>query len=201
MFRLVGHLRVADVVSPYPETAMNSNDTPVGAGLLVVALLILWYVSGFPPAPGQPYNAALFPGIAAGGLGLAAIGLIISGMKQKAARRQDAPRTTNDLPAAAGGQDVLTGGKVDGPETAKTAPRLLAILLTAGAVGFYIVAAKFLGFIITGTIVLAVLMWAYGVKIKVLIPVAIIATAVIHLAFYKLLSVPLPWGLLTPFAW
>jgi putative tricarboxylic transport membrane protein len=24
---------------------------------------------------------------------------------------------------------------------------------------------------------------------------------VIHLAFYKLLRVPLPWGLLTPIAW
>jgi putative tricarboxylic transport membrane protein len=28
-----------------------------------------------------------------------------------------------------------------------------------------------------------------------------VATLVIHFAFYKLLRVPLPWGMLTPYAW
>ena len=176
---------------------MNSKDTPVGVGLLVLALLILWHVSGFPPAPGQPYNAALFPGIAAVGLGLGAIGLIISGMKQKDDRRKaaaDAAKAPDlDTLASAKDTEVL--------ETAEVPSRLLAIVLTAGSVGFYLVAANFLGFIITGAILLAVLMWAYGVKPRVLFPVAIVAALVIHLAFYKLLSVPLPWGLLSPFAW
>jgi putative tricarboxylic transport membrane protein len=31
--------------------------------------------------------------------------------------------------------------------------------------------------------------------------ISLIATLVIHTAFYKLLRVPLPWGLLTPIAW
>ena len=124
---------------------MNSNDTPVGVGLLVLALLILWHVSGFPPAPGQPYNAALFPGIAAVGLGLAAIGLIISGVKQKDARRKAAGNEakTPDLDTLASGKDTEV------LETAKVPSRLLAILLTAGSVGFYLLAANFLGFIIT----------------------------------------------------
>jgi len=30
----------------------------------------------------------------------------------------------------------------------------------------------------------------------VVIPVAVLAPVVIHLAFYKLLRIPLPWGLL-----
>ena len=30
---------------------------------------------------------------------------------------------------------------------------------------------------------------------------AVVATLVIHFAFYKLLRVPLPWGVLTPYAW
>ena len=30
---------------------------------------------------------------------------------------------------------------------------------------------------------------------------AVVVTLVIHFAFYKLLRVPLPWGLLTPYAW
>jgi putative tricarboxylic transport membrane protein len=33
------------------------------------------------------------------------------------------------------------------------------------------------------------------------IVIAVIAALVIHFVFYKLLRVPLPWGLLTPFAW
>jgi len=31
--------------------------------------------------------------------------------------------------------------------------------------------------------------------------VAAIATLLVHFAFYKLLRVPLPWGVLTPWAW
>ena len=30
---------------------------------------------------------------------------------------------------------------------------------------------------------------------------AVVATVVVHFAFYKLLRVPLPWGILTPIAW
>ena len=30
---------------------------------------------------------------------------------------------------------------------------------------------------------------------------AVVATVLIHFAFYKLLRVPLPWGVLTPYAW
>ena len=177
---------------------MNSKDAPVGAGLLVLALLILWHVSSFPPAPGQPYNAALFPGIAAVGLAFAAIGLIISGLKQN-----DAARKASAAEAArAPDLETLTRGKdMEVLETAEVPSRLLAILLTAASVGFYLLAANFLGFIITGTILLAVLMWAFGVRAKVNLPVAVIATLVIHAAFYKLLSVPLPWGLLQPIAW
>ena len=72
---------------------------------------------------------------------------------------------------------------------------------TIGVVGFYLLTANFLGFIITGAIILAVLMWSYGVAFKLLVPISIFAAVVIHLAFYKLLSVPLPWGILQPLAW
>jgi putative tricarboxylic transport membrane protein len=33
------------------------------------------------------------------------------------------------------------------------------------------------------------------------ITIAVIATLLVHLAFYKLLRVPLPWGLLKGYAW
>lgn len=175
---------------------MKSNDVPVGAGLLVLALLILWHVSSFPPAPGQPYNAALFPGIAATGLAFAAIALIVTGLRKKNSdRRASAEAARAELEALASEQDVEV------LQTADVPSRLLAILVTAGAIVFYLIAANFLGFIITGAIILAVLMWSYGVRLMVLVPVSIIGAVLIHLAFYKLLSVPLPWGLLQPFAW
>ena len=176
---------------------MKSNDVPIGAGLLVLSLLILWHVSSFPPAPGQPYNAALFPGIAAAGLALAAIALIVTGLRKRDEQQRaisDAARD-EELESLANSQDVEV------LETAKVPSRLLAIGLTAGAIVFYLIAANFLGFIITGTIILAALMWSYGVAFKVLVPVSILAAVLIHLAFYKLLSVPLPWGVLQPLAW
>jgi putative tricarboxylic transport membrane protein len=175
---------------------MKSNDIPIGAGLLVLSLLILWHVSSFPPAPGQPYNAALFPGITAVGLALASLALIINGFRKRGEEQavSDAARQAElENLAAAPDTEVL--------ETAKVPSRLLAIILTAGAIVFYLAAANSLGFIITGIIILAVLMWSYGVAFKVLIPVSIIAAVVIHTAFYKLLSVPLPWGVLQPLAW
>ena len=33
------------------------------------------------------------------------------------------------------------------------------------------------------------------------IPAALVMTLLIHYAFYKLLRVPLPWGVLQPIAW
>ena len=58
-----------------------------------------------------------------------------------------------------------------------------------------------LGFILVGVIYLAALFWVYGVSRKWILPVAIVVTLVIHYAFYKLLRVPLPWGILERFAW
>jgi putative tricarboxylic transport membrane protein len=182
---------------------MKNNDVPIGAGLLLLALAILWHVSGFPPAPGQPYNAALVPGIAAVGLALAAVALIVSGSRKKRADRGAAAAEAAEAQTA-GGPDLETLARSQDVEVLETAPvpsRLLAIVLTAGAIVFYLLAANFLGFIITGALILAILMWAYGVAFKVLLPVSIIGALVIHGAFYKLLSVPLPWGLLQPFAW
>ena len=69
-----------------------------------------------------------------------------------------------------------------------------------GAVIAYIVLADRVGFLIIGPLVLFALFIAYGVRPLTAIAVAIIVAFVIHYAFYKLLRVPLPWGVLTPFA-
>jgi putative tricarboxylic transport membrane protein len=66
---------------------------------------------------------------------------------------------------------------------------------------FYIVAANHLGFLSTSFLILVALFKALKVQWRRTLLVACIATLVVHFAFYKLLRVPLPWGILTPWAW
>jgi putative tricarboxylic transport membrane protein len=63
------------------------------------------------------------------------------------------------------------------------------------------VAANDLGFLPTGILMLVALFKALQVKWSRALLVALIATLVVHFAFYKMLRVPLPWGILTPWAW
>ena len=58
-----------------------------------------------------------------------------------------------------------------------------------------------LGFIPTGVIYLAALFLVFRVPRTWIVPLAIVVTLGIHYAFYKLLKVPLPWGLLQGVAW
>ena len=152
---------------------MKLGDSTLGGLLLAVALFALWQVREFPPVPGQPYGAALFPGLAAGGLAICALLLIIKGLR--------------------------------GPASAAPAPevraRVLPLAITVGSIIFYVAAADRLGFVMTGSIILAALMAAYGVALRWLVPISIVATLLIHTAFYRLLKVPLPWGVLQPLAW
>ncbi len=78
---------------------------------------------------------------------------------------------------------------------------MFAFALTVGVNVLYILAVNRLGFILTGVIYLGALFWVYGVRPRWIVPLAIVMTLGIHYAFYKLLKVPLPWGLLQGIAW
>jgi putative tricarboxylic transport membrane protein len=81
-------------------------------------------------------------------------------------------------------------------------PTLAAnFLAICAALVFYIVAADALGFVLTGIACLAALFLKFGVKPARAAVIAVTATLVIHTLFYKLLRVPLPWGVLERFAW
>ena len=51
-------------------------------------------------------------------------------------------------------------------------------------------------FIVTATLILLALFLKLGVKPRLALPVAVGTTFFIHLIFYKLLRVSLPWGVL-----
>lgn len=153
---------------------MRVNEAVVGAILLVVSLAVMWHVQSFPNMPGQPYGAALYPFVVGAGLAIVSLLLVIQGLRN--------------------GQPLLS---LQGASTG----RLLAFSVTVGALFFYILFAERLGFVLSSTLMLVALLWSYGVRRALVLPVAVGATLLIHFSFYKLLKVPLPWGILQPFAW
>ncbi|MBT2334723.1 tripartite tricarboxylate transporter TctB family protein [Variovorax paradoxus] len=157
---------------------MKFNDAIFGAILLALGGLVLVVVQGYPGMPGQQVGPALFPGLIAGGLCIGGAMLLAKGWRERHAVAW-----------------VRLGDWAASPR------HLLAAALVIGAVLFYIFASERLGFLPTAAISLLALMLAMRVPPGRAVLIALIATLVIHAAFYKLLRVPLPWGVLTPIAW
>jgi putative tricarboxylic transport membrane protein len=155
---------------------MRIHDGLIGAALLLLSLAVLWHVQGFPPAAGQNFGPALFPGLAAGGLALCSLALMWQGVRS--------------------GQPLFALG--DGLRSPR---RVAAFALVIASMVFYILLADRLGFVLCSLLILTLLQWACGVRLPVALAVAVAATLVIHTCFYKLLKVPLPWGVLQRFAW
>jgi putative tricarboxylic transport membrane protein len=153
------------------------NDAVWGALLLLLSAALLVHVQSFPTIPGQQVGPALFPGIIAVALAVCAVLLVVKGLA--AHRAADGPEPWVEL------DGWMSEGRY-----------VLAFLVTIGVNVFYILAVDWLGFLIVGTIYLSVLFVVYGVRPKWVLPIALIVTLGIHYAFYKLLKVPLPWGVL-----
>jgi putative tricarboxylic transport membrane protein len=73
-------------------------------------------------------------------------------------------------------------------------------LIATGGLVFYVLAADKLGFLVCGAIILISLFLTLRVRPPLAVPLAIVLPIVIHLVFYKILRVPLPWGVL-PVLW
>jgi putative tricarboxylic transport membrane protein len=136
---------------------------------------ILWHIQGYPAMPGQRFGPAWFPGLIAAGLGIGGLLLVYAGV------RQGAPWLA--LP------DWMS----------RRRPALGVAAVVAGLL-FYILAADKLGFHITGIALLTLWIRALGGSWRMAGVVAVIATVAIHLSFYKVLRIPLPWGLLESYA-
>jgi putative tricarboxylic transport membrane protein len=65
---------------------------------------------------------------------------------------------------------------------------------------FYVLAAEKLGFHIVGMALLTLWIRVLGGSWRVAVAVGVVGTLVIHLSFYKLLRIPLPWGLFERYA-
>ncbi len=147
---------------------MRHSDRWVGIGLAVLALAVLWTARDFPQVPGQKLGSAFLPMLIGAGLLLCAILLMLR-------RAPAAASTTQRAPEHYGSAAVMVAA-------------VLAYLLWSEQVGFLIIAPPCL---------LAVFL-ALRVRWPVALVWSLLGTLGVHLVFYKLLRVPLPWGWLTP---
>jgi putative tricarboxylic transport membrane protein len=161
---------------------MKINDAIWGALLLLLGVAILIHIQSFPNIPGQKIGPSLFPGFIAVGLATCALALIAAGL---AARRGDGKQAA----------------WIDAEPWMRSPRHIAALALVIGVNVFYILFVDVLGFVPTAVIYLAALFAVFGVRMRWILPLALIVTLAIHYSFYKLLRVPLPWGLLEKFAW
>jgi len=169
-------------------------DRFAGIGLALLALAVLWTARSFPDVPGQDLGAATLPMLI--GAALLACGLLLvrrsfdprrhaagdrSPVAQPAGRSADAEPLPDPAGAADGRQRV-------GPPLA-----LLAAVLV------YLLLSEPLGYLLVAPVSVLIALIALGVRLLPGLAWAIGAAALVHLVFYKLLKVPLPWGLVRPF--
>jgi putative tricarboxylic transport membrane protein len=152
---------------------MKFNDIVWGIVLMTLGIAVLNDVRTYPDIPGQQYGPNAFPGLLAVLLIGCATGLIVKGIKERAQHPW-----------------------MEAGVWLQSAPHVRNFALTVGALIFYVVAADKAGFLICGTVILAVMFWSLDVSTKLIAPIAVISTLVIHLIFYKGLRVPLPWGVI-----
>lgn len=155
---------------------MKFNDALIGAVLIVLATAIGFHIRGFPEMPGQKFGAALFPGLIAAGLLVCGLMLFVRGVRS-------GDRLVVMVPWMRMPQQVAN------------------FLLVCALLVFYILASNALGFVLCGVIILMALFLKLAVPPLRAAIVAVVATLIIHALFYKLLRVPLPWGVLQGVAW
>jgi putative tricarboxylic transport membrane protein len=156
---------------------MKINDAIFGAFFALVGAVVLVHVQSFPRIPGQQYGPGLFPGCIAAGFLICGVLLIVSGLRNRA----------NEPWFAAGAWT-------------RSRTHVIAALAVVAGVAAYILLSDALGFLILAPVLLFVWMVAFGVRWTTALLAAVVATLVIWYAFYKLLRVPLPWGVLVTYA-
>jgi putative tricarboxylic transport membrane protein len=159
-------------------------------GLLVFGLgaVVAYAGSRLPPVPGQQVGPNVFPFVI--GVGLCLCGLMITfGIGRSFEEEAEVDLAAHsDQPSE---EQVLAA---HGPLYK------LRVLIPPALLVFYALAAERLGFYVTAALMILIAALAFGGRPRLAIPVALAAPVIVHLAFYKLLRVPLPAGLV-PMPW
>lgn len=154
---------------------MQLSDRITGAVLVSLGAASAWGGSRLPPVPGQDVGPAAFPLVI--GFGLVACGVLI---------------------ALGIGRGFEAPEEEEGPVLSWFSS--LRVLVPPLLLFFYALASEALGFLLTAAVMVFIAAIALGARPGSALIMAFAAPPLVHLAFYKLLSVPLPAGLL-PAPW
>lgn len=159
---------------------MHLSDRVTGGFLVALGAAAAWGGSRLPAVPGQDVGPAAFPMLI--GCGLMACGAAIAfGI----GRSFEVPEEGEEATPAGPGPFRLGG---------------LRVLVPPALLLFYVLASEPLGFLPTAALMVLAGALALGARPVLAVPIALVAPVLVHLAFYKLLRVPLPAGLL-PAPW
>lgn len=157
---------------------MKVNDVLSGALTGAFALAVFAGAQGLPKIQGQSVGPAVFPELIAAGMMLCAVILVTRGLRT-----------------------LGTEKWLSVPDWMGHGRTAFGFLLVPLSLAFYVAASDALGFVPTAVVLLLAMFLTYGVRWRTALVVALIGAVAIHALFYKLLKVPLPWGVLSPYAW
>ncbi|MBS7813293.1 tripartite tricarboxylate transporter TctB family protein [Roseococcus pinisoli] len=152
---------------------MQLSDRITGGALVLLGAAAAWGGSKLPAVPGQDVGPAAFPMLI--GFGLIFCGSLIAfGVGRSFEVEEEPQENSGSLMARLG----------------------LRVLVPPALLLFYALAVDHLGFLLTAGVMVFLGALALRASVKLALPLAIIAPFFVHLAFYRLLRVPLPEGLL-----
>jgi len=153
-----------------------SVDRAVGVALAVLGGAVAWSARAFPAVPGQKVGAGFLPTLV--GIGLLVCGVLL--VLRRAPAGEAAP-----------------GGAEGAPALARQ--RFVPALVVLGSLLAYVLLADKLGYLFVAPVIVFACCLAFGTHWRAALLWAVLGSLVVHVAFYKLLRVPLPWGVLRPF--
>ncbi len=156
---------------------MQKTDRWLGLGLALLAAAVLWSARAFPAVPGQKLGAGFLPTLIGLGLLLCGGALVLRSVRGRAYL------------------DEADGANAPAAREEHFGSAFVIVAVVAA----YIVLAERVGFLLVAPLCLLAVFKALRVATLPALCWAVGGTLVVHIAFYKLLRVPLPWGLLRPF--
>jgi putative tricarboxylic transport membrane protein len=147
---------------------VRTVDRAVGAAIALLAVAVFWSSRSFPNVPGQKLGASTLPGIVSAALFVCGLLLVVRSLRAARYAGEPAP------PAAA--------------------ERVGPAIGVFAAIVLYLLASDRLGYLVVAPLTLLVALRSLRVGWARAIGWSIVASLAVHLAFYKLLKVPLPWG-------
>jgi putative tricarboxylic transport membrane protein len=169
---------------------MHLSDRFTGLFLVALGGVAAYFGSRLPPVPGQQIGPNVFPLVV--GTGLAICGGMIAfgvGRRYEDEAEADLAKITIHLESEEGQAHEPHGWW-----------RGFMALVPPALLVFYVFAVDRLGFLPTGAAIVLAAAVALGARLRLAIPLALVAPLFVNLAFAKLLRVPLPSGLL-PMPW